>query len=176
MTRVANRLRFEPLRVEHAAELFDVFRPPELYSFIPEKPPASLQAMEDDFKHFIGGPPEDSGEVWLNWAILERGQSAYVGTLQATVFSDGVLWIGYKLGPPHWGKGIATEGVRWLSRELQSRYPKLAIHASVDIRNEASIRVLTKVGFELARREPAELHGQESEDYIFVLPAPALTI
>jgi RimJ/RimL family protein N-acetyltransferase len=39
--------------------------------------------------------------------------------------------------------------------------------AAVDSRNAASIRVLEKCGFMPLRREPAELHGAKTEDFIY---------
>ena len=162
-------LDIEPLEERHAAEMHEALLDPRLYPFIPENPPASLEHLEAMFRRFLAGPPADSGEVWLNWVIRDHSSKACIGTLQATYFASGELWAGYKIIPPWWGRGVATAGVRWLLDELQSRFPDIPVLASVDTRNLGSIRVLEKCGFELVRREGAELHGEKTEDFVYCL-------
>jgi RimJ/RimL family protein N-acetyltransferase len=162
-------LWIEPLEARHAAELFEALQDPRLYPFIPEKPPLTLERLQAGFRHFCGGPPAGSGEVWLNWVIRDRASGACIGTLQATRFASGELWVGYKIIPPWWGRGVGTSGLRWLVDELQLRFPGVPVLASVDTRNTASVRVLEKCGFALLRREAAELHGETTEDFIYRL-------
>jgi ribosomal-protein-alanine N-acetyltransferase len=58
--------------------------------------------------------------------------------------------IGYWLGHPFWGKGIATEALRILLEMIPGRFPLLVrIYAEVFASNTASIRVLEKNGFHL---------------------------
>jgi [ribosomal protein S5]-alanine N-acetyltransferase len=159
----------EPLEERHAAEMHDALLDPRLYPFIPENPPASVEHLQALFRRFIAGPPAGSGEVWLNWVIRDRSSKACIGTLQATYFASGELWAGYKVIPPWWRRGVATAGVRWLLDELQGRFPRVPVLASVDTRNTASVRVLEKCGFELLRREGAELHGEKTEDFVYCL-------
>lgn len=160
-------LTFEPLQEEHALALFGPFQDERMYRFIPERPPESLEWARRDFKLLAAGPVGGSGEVWLNWAIRDNASTSYLGTVQATLFSDGLLWLGYKLAPEYWNRGVATQSVKWLVRELNDRYPNRPIHASVDTRNRASIRVLEKVGFYFTGREAAEIDGLVSEDFIY---------
>jgi len=166
------RLSFEPLRENHADELYEGFRDQATYRFIPGRPPASIEAMRREYREFIGGAPPSSGETWLNWAVRESVSGSLVGKLQATRFPDGLLWVGYMFIPSASGRGLATEAVRWLVVELASRFPGKAALASVDIRNSESIRVLQKSDFKLLRTEAAEIHGEPSEDFIFQCPAP----
>jgi RimJ/RimL family protein N-acetyltransferase len=162
-------LSIEPLHERHAAEMLEALQDPRLYPFIPEKPPLTLGRLEAGFRDFCTGPPAGSGEVWLNWVIRDRASGTCIGTLQATQFASGELWVGYKVMPPWWGRGVGTSGMHWLLGELQLRFPGVAVLASVDTRNLASVRVLEKCGFELLRREAAELHGETTEDFIYRL-------
>jgi [ribosomal protein S5]-alanine N-acetyltransferase len=174
---LTDSLDIEPLEERHAAEMHEALLDPRLYPFIPENPPASLQQLETMFCRFLAGPPVDSGEVWLNWVIRERSFKACIGTLQATYFASSELWVGYKVVPAWWGRGVATAGVQWLLDELQARFPGVPVLASVDTRNLGSVRVLQKCGFELLRREDAELHGEKTQDFVYCLtprtPHPA---
>jgi ribosomal-protein-alanine N-acetyltransferase len=160
-------LAFEPLQEEHALALFEPFQDESMYRFIPEQPPESLQWSRRDFELLAAGPADNSEEVWLNWAIRDNASARYLGTVQATLFADGLLWVGYKLAPVYWNRGVATRAVKWLVSELNGRYPNCPIHASVDTRNHASIRVLEKVGFQLTGKEAAEIDGLASEDFIY---------
>jgi RimJ/RimL family protein N-acetyltransferase len=90
-----------------------------------------------------------------------------VGTLQATRFADGLVWVGFKVVPSAWRRGIATEALSWLTRELGSVFPNQSLLAAVDTRNIASICVLQKCNFTLLRKEAAELHGAQTEDFIY---------
>ncbi|MGM9486974.1 GNAT family N-acetyltransferase [Ideonella sp. YS5] len=173
MPGIPTPLLFETLQEHHAVALHDALLDPRLYPFIPEKPPRSLERLQAAFREFHAGAPAGSGEVWLNWVIRERSANACIGTLQATRFASGELWVGYKIVPAWWGRGVGTDGLRWLLDELQARYPGVPVLASVDTRNLASVRVLEKCGFERLRREGAELHGEITEDFIYRLSRPS---
>lgn len=165
-------LACEPLAESHAQELHDELLDHRLYHFIPERPPRSLQALQREYAEFAGGAPAGSGEVWMNWAIRDTASQRCVGTLQATRFADGRLWVGYKIVPTAWNRGFASAALTWLTRELAHRFPGQPLLAAVDSRHAASIRVLQKCGFTPLREEPAELHGRPTRDVVFQFPAP----
>lgn len=160
---------FEPLHVRHVAELYDSLLDERLYRFIPEKPPPSLASLEAQFKDLVAGAPAGSGEIWLNWVIRQQSSQSCVGMLQATSFANGELWVGYKVIPAWWGRGVATLGLAWLLGELALLFPGQSVFASVDTRNLASMRVLGKCGFTFLRQEPAALHDERTEDRIYCL-------
>lgn len=153
-----------PLEPEDAEALFPGLAEPSLYTWIPQRPPATLQALRETLARQCAGAPPDSGETWLNWLLLDGGQAA--GRLQATRCADGALWIGYIVLPGHQGRGLASQGVAWMLGELQRRWPGQPVWASVDVRHPASARVLARNGFVRLRTEAAELHGQPSTDAI----------
>jgi RimJ/RimL family protein N-acetyltransferase len=55
--------------------------------------------------------------------------------------------IGYWLGEPHWGKGIATRAVCCLTEFAFANTPLVRIYANVFEWNPASARVLEKAGY-----------------------------
>lgn len=59
-----------------------------------------------------------------------------------------VIWIGYTIGKPWWGKGYATEAVSALIPALRRHLPLLDIYAEHFFDNPASGRVMIKAGFE----------------------------
>jgi [ribosomal protein S5]-alanine N-acetyltransferase len=60
--------------------------------------------------------------------------------------------LGYWIGEPYWGKGIATAAVRSLTAWGFRRLDLLRIYANVFESNPASARVLEKAGFILEGR------------------------
>jgi RimJ/RimL family protein N-acetyltransferase len=60
--------------------------------------------------------------------------------------------IGYWLGEPFWGQGIATRAVRALSEWVFATTPLVRLYAHVFEWNPASARVLEKAGFTLEGR------------------------
>lgn len=60
---------------------------------------------------------------------------------------DGALTLGYWLGESWWGKGLMTEAAEAFVDAFFSRHDVAHITSSVFAGNEASIRVLEKLGF-----------------------------
>ena len=77
--------------------------------------------------------------------IIWNGQVVgYLGSwIDADVVAEPTRELGYWLGKPYWGKGIATRALALLLRELPTR--PIFAHAAKD--NLGSIRVLEKCGF-----------------------------
>ena len=58
--------------------------------------------------------------------------------------------IGYWVGEPFWGKGVATEAIKQLLKKIQTDFPAvIRIYAEIFEHNKASMRVLEKNGFHL---------------------------
>jgi len=62
-------------------------------------------------------------------------------------FASGAYEIGYWIGKPYWGDGIATEAARALVARLRTREPGCVIAISHMAENDASARVIQKLGF-----------------------------
>jgi ribosomal-protein-alanine N-acetyltransferase len=88
--------------------------------------------------------------VGIRWAIVDKADGRLIGTIgfNAIDASDHRAVVGYELARRAWGRGFATEA---LSRVVQYGHAKIGlnrIEAAVMKGNEASVRVLRKVGFE----------------------------
>ncbi|MEQ8848823.1 GNAT family N-acetyltransferase [Botrimarina sp.] len=160
-------LVYEPLREEHAAELYDGLSEAAVYAYLDERRPASQDALRRGYRALAAGPPEGSGQAWLNWAVRERSTGRCVAVLQATLDTQGELWFGYKVVPAWWGRGVATQSVRWLLAELRERFPTTPALASVDKRNVASVCVLQKCGLRLLRSERTAVNGELVEELTY---------
>lgn len=89
----------------------------------------------------------DEGSVW---AFAVEADGALAGSV--AVYRQGNIHrrtgeLGYYLGEPFWGKGVATAAVGQACRAVFARTDLLRIFAEPFAHNAASCRVLEKCGF-----------------------------
>ncbi|MFC4231639.1 GNAT family N-acetyltransferase [Parasediminibacterium paludis] len=111
----------------------------------------------------------------VNLAIDIDGQA--IGGIGLILNSDVYVMsaeIGYWLGEPFWGQGIATEAVRQMVDYTFYYYDIVRLYAEVFEINKASMRVLEKNGFYLegVRRKAVLKNGVLMDDYIWVKLRP----
>jgi len=138
-------LVLEPQVAAQAPALFEVLHQADVYDFLDEEPPVSLEEWTERLARLESRRSPDGSEHWLNWVIVHRGE--VVGFVQATVSGD-VATIAYLLGSRHWGRGLAGAATALMLEELRSGYGARLAVATVDVRNERSIRLLQGLGFE----------------------------
>jgi RimJ/RimL family protein N-acetyltransferase len=83
--------------------------------------------------------------------------------------------IGYWLGRPFWGRGIATEAVRAVTLHAVSAHGLTRVYAVPYEWNAASCRVLEKAGFSLEARmrRSAVKDGRVIDQFLYAfVPAP----
>lgn len=89
--------------------------------------------------------------MFYDWAVVFEPDCKMVGTCGFTSFNCAFdsAEVGYVLNPDYWGRGIATEA---LERVLQFGFEELRLHrieAKFIQGNEASLRVMERVGMTL---------------------------
>lgn len=128
---------------------------------------------------------EEHGKAWfeknigtepvLNFAIDLDGVA--VGGIGIILNSDVYIMsaeIGYWLGEPFWGLGIATEAVRQMIEYIFYYFDIVRVYAEVFEHNKSSMRVLEKNGFYLegVRRKAVLKNAILMDDYIWVKIRP----
>lgn len=159
------RLRFEALVAGHAAALFEPLSAPALYAYVPRDPPADRAALEARFRRLEARRSPDGRERWWNWVASVREDGRPVGLLEATVHADESAHVAYFTFAPFQRRGFAREGLVALVAHLHGACRLGALHADVDVRNQASIALLERVGF--VRRgltRDADFFGGRSSD------------
>lgn len=113
-------LELESLKKDHGPRLFEVLKDPKIYTYIPEDPPTSQDALADKFDSLSKGAPNHLSQIWLNYAIYNSEISQYIGTLQATIFKDSQrrASVAYLLNSNYWGSGYATKALSLMVSEL----------------------------------------------------------
>jgi RimJ/RimL family protein N-acetyltransferase len=91
-----------------------------------------------------------ANESALTWTIISDGEVAgNIGCWEA----DGSRYVGYWIGRPVWGRGLATAALAEVAGIVETR----PLRAEVVSTNVASIRVLEKCGF-------TQVDGHVSDD------------
>ncbi|MEW9922184.1 GNAT family N-acetyltransferase [Marimonas sp. MJW-29] len=155
------RLVLRPFRREDRDALFAVFSHPEAMRYWSTPPHATPEVTAGMIEASIGGDPASHLEL-----VIE---------LEGKVIGKAGLWqvpeIGYIIHPDYWRLGIAEEALRALIAHGFEDMRLTEITADVDPDNQASIALLTKLGFrETGRAEKTiEIAGTWYDSVYFAL-------
>lgn len=164
------RLRLRPFTQGDAAPLFRIFSDDEVVRFW------SVGAWTD-----IAQAEEMIEEAML--AYREGGLSRYAIVLADTDELIGICnlrgffeqnrrcELGYALGRAHWGRGYALEALEALLGHAFSALDMNRIEADIDPRNDASARLLERLGFRREGYMPERwiVHGEKADTAFYGL-------
>jgi [ribosomal protein S5]-alanine N-acetyltransferase len=111
-------------------------------------------------------------EPAFHFAIMYGGEvTGNIGLLPKEDVSRLSVEIGYFIGEPYWGKGIATAAVKLLIPHAWQHFDFVRIYAEVFDYNIASMKPLEKNGFylESIRKKSVVKNGIIRDDYVWVL-------
>jgi RimJ/RimL family protein N-acetyltransferase len=127
---------------------------------------------------------EDAAE-WLDVALRQDPETNFaiatdeelIGTIGLRLGEDVYRHsaeIGYWLGEPFWGRGIASRAVAALTDWGFEQFSLLRVFAYVFSENPASMRVLEKAGFELeaTMRQAVVKNGQVMDQRLYARLIP----
>jgi [ribosomal protein S5]-alanine N-acetyltransferase len=160
------RLTLRPLRLEHAAAMWQVLRDPAIYAWIDRAPPAAPGEVEARFARIAHSVADGREEQWLNWTVWTRADGAPIGIVEATVPPSRVVHIAYMFASRVWGRGFAREAVA-AAMDAMTAAGAYVFEAVIDARNTASIALARRLGF---RRIGARAGDDGSADEIWRTP------
>ncbi len=107
----------------------------------------------------------------IRWAITRQGEDTLLGSCGFSDWGQGAAELGYELARPYWNQGIMTEALRACLTYAFSERGLSRIEAQILPENEASRRVLQKLGFQWAgwRKKGGYLNGRTYDLELFVL-------
>jgi len=163
------RLLLRPLTGRDANDLFAYRSLREVYQYQGFHP-----STPDDIHTFLAGlsPRPDVPDTWFQLGIRTREDNRLIGDLGIHFLSDSdQAEIGFTLAPSQQKKGYALEAARPVLCALFSEWNKHRVIASVDPRNEASIRLLLKLGMrkEAHFRKSFRLEDGWGDDCIYAI-------
>jgi RimJ/RimL family protein N-acetyltransferase len=132
--------------------------------------------MDPEANRIAAFTPRNRGEFFVHWKkiladdTVAKNTILFNGQVAGSIVSferDDEREVGYWIGREYWGRGIATTALSEFLGQEKTR----PLFAHVAKHNVASIRVLEKCGFSVARRLKAIAtdRGEEVEEVILRL-------
>lgn len=173
--RRASRVQLEPLTVAHAEEMFAVLADPAIYTYIANRPPASVAALADRYRRLESRASPDGSQHWLNWAIRRVEDQQCNGYVQATIHPAATADFAFVLAPSFWGLGLAREASAAALSLLFTQLGVTSVFATVDRRNLRSSALLRRLGFQLVPAASYPHGTAEESDDVFQLNSTAIS-
>lgn len=145
-TLTTERLTVRWLTAADAPALFTIFSDPTVMRYWSSPPLTELSQAERMVRNIQEGYA--SGD-FLQLGLERRATPGVIGTctLFALTFPSRRAEIGYALGRAFWGQGYVTEALRALITYAFTTLNLNRLEADIDPRNNASARVLERLGF-----------------------------
>ncbi|MHA6262037.1 GNAT family N-acetyltransferase [Arenibacterium sp. CAU 1754] len=157
------RLDLRPLQADDAAALFGIFSDADAMQYFD-----SLHTSLDETRAWVKGTLGQPARTTREFAILKGG----------SLIGKAGIWrapeLGFALHRDHWRQGIMHEALSHLIPYVFRQMRLAAITADVDPRNQASLRLLKRLGFTETHRATATLKigGVWCDSVYFALPNP----
>ncbi|MEM6750851.1 MAG: GNAT family N-acetyltransferase [Planctomycetota bacterium] len=166
----SERLTYEKLRRDHAAELFPLLSDPQVYAHIEGDPPASLDALARKYAAIAAGPqrPEIANQTWRDCCVRRSDTGQAIGVVEATVIGD-TAEIAYLFGVTSWGYGYAHEAMTWYHAWLAEQSPIASYWATILPTNQRSIRLAQRLGYTRVEDESLwpDLRSYDPGDWVY---------
>lgn len=140
------RLRLEPLRMEHAAELFEAVRDPDIWTWLSFSPPQSVGEVSGYIRSALDH--QILGEH-LPWLTRTRSDGVAIGTTRFAHIDrvNRSVEIGWSmLGPDARGTGLNAEAKYLQLRHAFEDLRAIRVWLNTDERNKRSQRAMEKIG------------------------------
>jgi [ribosomal protein S5]-alanine N-acetyltransferase len=137
------RLIIQRLRYEDAEEIFYCYASkPEATRFLSWPTHKSI----DDTRSFL----RFAHKAWeigtdYSFSIRDKESNRLIGSF-GIINENGKIQFGYVFSPTQWGNGYATEVCRLMMSLLKNEQDVYRVGTFVDVKNEASVKVLLKSG------------------------------
>jgi RimJ/RimL family protein N-acetyltransferase len=164
------RLRLRRFRVDDAPVLAAYRSDPAVARYQTWNTPVSLAAAVRAVREFAEGDPGQPG--WFQYAVELKSSKQLIGDVGVHLHENLMqAELGFTLAAEHQGRGYAAEAVWAVLHDLFMLRGLRRVSAECDARNEASARLLERVGFQLEGRRPAFtwLKGEWTDDLLFGL-------
>lgn len=135
-----------------------------------------IPASISDVHYFINykvSPEINLPGTWVQFVLIKKDTNELIGDIGVHFLASDTFQVemGCTLNKLYHGKGYATEALKQMIRHLFEQLNKRRITASIDPRNESSIKLYEKLGFrkEAHFRESIYLNGEWVDDLVYAL-------
>lgn len=141
------RLKLVEINEEYVENVYSIFSNEEIIRYYGM---SAFTQKEQAVKMIESFSKNFQAKHSIRWGILVKETSEFVGTvgLNNLVISSKRTEIGYDLLPEHWRKGIVSEAVEAVIKFCFEELALYRIAAVTFPENEASFKLLLKLGFQ----------------------------
>ena len=152
-----DRTRLRPFAVSDAESLFAIFRDSDVRRYLLDDELVTAEWVRDEITSSEFRFAESGTGLW---SIQLRPGPEVIGFAGFRDFFDPPqLQLLYGLLPQYWGQGFATEAAARICEYAFAELDFPAINSAIDTPNEASARVLERLGMKLIRTNDAGVAG-----------------
>ena len=160
------RLTLRPFNLDDSEPLYQILSVPDVLRYYPSSDPPDLERVQKlvqrQIQHW-----QDYGYGW--WAVEPHAEQQLIGWSGLQYLPDtDEIEIGYLLGKPYWGRGLATESAE---AGLDFGFITLGLQEIIGIvhpENIASQGVLKKIGMQFVKQ--AQYFGMDC--YLYKINSP----
>lgn len=158
------RLLLRPFTLDDAVDYWPLLREPQVLRYTGEQPVTDLEGVREVLRSRPLADYEQHG--FGRMACVERASGRLIGFSGLKYLDDlDEVDIGYRFVPEAWGKGYATESARPLLAQGLQQLGLRRIIGLVMSQNQASARVLVKLGLRLEKQISVDDHEQPLDLY-----------
>lgn len=141
------RLLLREVTKDDAYSLFSCFSNEDVTRYYGQETLNNIEQAEALVEFFANSYKEKRG---VRWGIELKGYQGIIGTMGFNTWSPKHkrAEIGYEIHPEHWRKGYTFEAISKVIQYGFDEFGLTRIGAVVFMENKASIKLLTKAGFE----------------------------
>lgn len=134
--------------------------------------PVPLEAIENTLAETFADQAKER-RTHYGWSILSKSDGSFVGEigLEGTAKRFRSAEIFYTIHPDYWGRGIATEAAKAVTKFVFEKLRFHRLEAGVDTLNPGSIKVLEKIGMKKEGRRRKILPMAEGwrDNYLYAM-------
>lgn len=169
---ISDRLIIRRIQPEDASAIFEYRSDSDMNKY-----QGWIPATINDVHHFIANkisPEINLPGTWVQFAIVKKDDHKLIGDIGVHFLTvdEFQVELGCTLNKNYQGKGYATEALKATIGYVFERLGKRRIIASIDPRNQPSIKLFERLGFrkEAHFRESLLLNGEWVDDLVYALP------
>ena len=164
------RLKLRPFAHDDAAALFRIFSDDEVVRFWSVGAWTDIAQAEKMIDEAMAAYRE-GGLCRFAIALADTDELIGICNLRGFFEQNRRCELGYALGRAHWGRGYALEALEALLGHAFTALDMNRIEADIDPRNEASARLLERLGFRQEGYMPERwiVHGEKADTAFYGL-------
>jgi ribosomal-protein-alanine N-acetyltransferase len=147
-----DRLILREIELSDDKDMFEMDSDPEVHLYIENKPVGSIEKI-----HEVIGMIQLQQQRFgtTRWAVVDKKTNDWLGWCGLKYFNQPLnghinfYELGYRFKKKHWGKGFATEAAKAVIDWGFAKFDIDSLYAITDTKNDNSVKVLQKSGFEL---------------------------